>query len=203
MRLVVVLFSSALAAAIACNGSPTSPSTPLFLVGPTGNFGTIGAALAVALPGDEIRVQPGSYAERVVIDKTGIKLRGERSVLDGSAAGLDGTGIGVRVANVADVEVSGLVIQNFERGLVLENVSGALIQNNEVLNSNAKTPPFVIGTTPFEGIVLIASRDNDIRDNFAHDNGHDGLMLTGGSSGNRISNNRFVANGAQTATRVG
>ena len=51
--------------------------------------------------------------------------------------------------------------------------------------------------------MLIGSSNNEISNNFAHDNGHDGLMVTAGSGGNSIHDNRFTDNGSQTPTRVG
>jgi parallel beta-helix repeat protein len=202
LRLTVLVLI--LGAALACDNGPSAPSEPRFQVGPTGNFRTIRDAVGAAQPGDVIQVHAGTYAERVVINKAGIKLRAEQAVLDGQPGGIGGTGIGIHVSNVADVEISGFIVQNFERGIVLEGATNAVIRGNEVRNNTSKTPPpFTFGVTPFEGIVLIASRNNEVRDNFSHDNGHDGLMVTGGSSGNRITNNRFMANGAQTPTSVG
>ena len=84
------------------------------------------------------------------------------------------------------------------------NVTASTLSNNEVKNSTAKSsPPFTIGVTPWEGIVLIGSRNNQIVGNFSHDNGHDGLLITDGSSGNTVRNNRFSGNGMQTPTSVG
>lgn len=187
---------------VACgSSSPTGPSSA-YQVGVTGNFRSIQAAVNAAPAGEVVEVLPGDYSERVVLTKS-VKLRGTRAVIDGSLVE-GGTGIGILVNGASNVEVSGFTVQNFERGILLQNTSSSIVKGNEVRNSKAKTgPPFTFGVTPFEGIVLIASRDNEISDNFSHDNGHDGLMVTAGSGSNRIRNNRFTDNGAQTPTSVG
>lgn len=184
-----------------CNHAGPSAVSVLYQVGPTGNFRSIQPALDLAPPGEVIEVQAGTYSERVVINKP-VKLRASAgAILDGGTAG---TGIGIHVTGTTNVELSGFIVQNFERGIVFQNVSNSILKGNEVRNNNSRTgPPFTIGITPFEGIVLIGSRNNDIAENFSHDNGHDGIMVTGGSGGNMIHNNRFFNNGAQTPTSVG
>ena len=198
------LFLAGLATAatlIACSrSSPGGPSSA-FQVGATGNFRLIQDAVNAAPDGAVIEIFAGQYSERVVIGKS-VKLRATGAVLDGAGAG--GTGIGIFVSDAANVEVSGFTVQHFERGIVLQNASNAVVKGNEVRNNTTKSgPPFTFGVTPWEGIVLIGSRNSDVTENFSHDNGHDGLMVTGGSSGNRIRNNRFTDNGAQTPTSVG
>ena len=186
---------------IACSrSSPGGPSSA-FQVGATGNFRLIQDAVNAASDGAVVEISAGQYRERVVISKS-VKLRATGAVLDGAGAG--GTGIGIFVSDAANVEVSGFTVQNFERGIVLQNASNAVVKGNEVRNNTAKSaPPYTFGVTPWEGIVLIGSRNSEVTENFSHDNGHDGLMVTGGSSGNRIRNNRFTDNGAQTPTSVG
>lgn len=199
-----LLFLGGLATAatlIACSGSSPEGPSSAFQVGATGNFRLIQDAVNAAPDGAVVEIFAGKYSERVVIGKS-VKLRATGAVLDGAGAG--GTGIGILVSDAANVEVSGFTVQNFERGIVLQNASNAVVKGNEVRNNTTKSaPPFTFGVTPWEGIVLIGSRNSDVTENFSHDNGHDGLMVTGGSSGNRIRNNRFTDNGAQTPTSVG
>ena len=181
------------------SASPGGPSSA-YQVGATGNFRTIQDAVNAAPAGAVVEISPGTYPERVTLNKS-LKLRATRAVLDGAALG---TGVGILVSGTSDVEVSGFTVQNFERGIVFDNVVNSALKANEVRNNTTKSaPPFTFGVTPWEGIVLIASRNNEVSDNFSHDNGHDGLMVTGGSSGNRIRNNRFTDNGAQTPTSLG
>ncbi len=199
--LTLCLALTGTATLVSCGGSSVTSPTPRFLVGAGGNFGTITDALRAAESGDVIQVLPGTYGERVVVATPGIRLQADHAVLDGAAPGLGGTGVGIRIASAPNVEVSGFTIRNFERGIVLENTSNDLVRNNEVLNSTSKSaPPFVVGTTPFEGIVLIASRNIEVTGNFSHDNGCAGLMLTGGTAGSRVQGNRFTGNGSQVGT---
>jgi parallel beta-helix repeat protein len=194
----------AAAAIIACSGSPSpnAPSSP-YQVGAAGNFRLIQDAIRAAPENAVIEVFAGTYGERVIVNKP-LKLRATGAILDGTAAGAAGTGIGILVSGTTNVEVSGFTVQNFERGIVVQNTSNSIIKGNEVRNNTAKSaPPYTFGVTPFEGIVLSAARNTEVTENFSHDNGHDGLMVTDGSSGNRIRNNRFTDNGAQTPTSVG
>lgn len=186
----------------ACNGtSPMSPAATLYVVsaGTDGNFPTVGAAMSAAPEGTVIEIR-GAIGERVVVTKRGIKLRGAASAaIDGAL--LDGRGIGIHV-RAPDVEVSGLIVRNFERGIVVENADNALIQGNEVHSSNSKTansaPPLAPGVDLFEGVVLLGATSAQVTDNLLRNNGHDGLMILGGSRNNIVRNNRVLANGAQT-----
>ncbi|MEO6212373.1 MAG: right-handed parallel beta-helix repeat-containing protein [Vicinamibacterales bacterium] len=186
-----------------CNGSSTAPATTttLYVVAADGNFRSIAAALKAAPPGEVIEVRGGPYAERIVIDKPGIKLRGTGAILDG--AGVEGgRGIGIHVSNVSDVEVSGFTVRNFERGIVVQNSTNTAVLRNEVHSSNSKTastaPPLVAGVDLFEGVVLLGSAGTQVLENVLRNNGHDGLMIAGGSRNNVIRANRIMDNGAQT-----
>jgi parallel beta-helix repeat protein len=136
-----------------------------------------------------------------VIDKPGIKLRGVGAILDGSSVD-GGRGIGIHVNGVADVEISGFVVRNFERGIVVQNALGAVIRQNEVHSNNSKAansaPPLAPGVDLFEGVVLLGAGGSQVFENILRNNGHDGLMIAGGSRNNVIRNNRILNNGAQT-----
>ena len=178
----------------ACGGqhSPTTPS-PRFVVGQGGNFATIGDALKVAQPDDTIQVRPGTYGERVTITVSGLKLQGDNAIIDGLAGGLNGTGFGMHLRGVSDVEVTGFVVQNFEVGIALENATNCRIHHNETRDNTDKTPPLDF----WDGIRLIASRGNTISENFSHHNGDNGITLAGGSTDNVIRANRLSDNGPQ------
>ncbi len=52
--------------------------------------------------------------------------------------------------------------------------------------------------------MLLGASNTEVSDNTLRDNGHDGLMITGGSRNNIVRGNRMRNNGAQTApTRFG
>jgi parallel beta-helix repeat protein len=77
---------------------------------------TIRAAVAAAPPNTTVVVPPGTYAERVTIDKP-LTLRGRNATLDG---GGEGTVIEVRADDVA---VTGLTIRGVGNATRAENVS--------------------------------------------------------------------------------
>lgn len=190
-------------AVLRCGSSKTAPSeVALYIVGgPTPNFLTISAAIKAAPPGVVVEVHGGPIAERVVVDKPGIKLRGVSAILDGSTVD-GGRGIGILVNGVPDVEVSGFTVRNFERGIVVQNATSAAILRNEVHSNTSKTantaPPLAPGVDLFEGVVLLGATGTQVTDNILRNNGHDGLMIAGGSRDNVIRNNRILNNGAQT-----
>lgn len=191
------------AVALGCggSGSPTSPATSRYVVsaGTDGNFPTIAAAIKAAPAGEVIEVR-GAIGERVVIDKPGVKLRGGASgAIDGAL--LDGRGIGILVT-APDVEISGLTVRNFERGIVVQNTSNVVLRGNVVHANNSKrastAPPLAPGVDLFEGVVLMGASNTQVIENVLRDNGHDGLMIMGGSNNNIVRNNRVLDNGAQT-----
>lgn len=184
-----------------CDSSSPTRAEVLYVVGTDGNFATIGAALRAAPNGETIEVRGGTYAERVVVNKPGIKLRATGATVDGASVD-GGRGIGVHVAGAQDVEISGFTIRNFERGIVVEGANNAVIRRNEVHSNNSKAantaPPLAPGVDLFEGVVLMASSGVQVMKNVLRNNGHDGLMITGGSRNNIVRGNRILNNGAQT-----
>ena len=191
------------AAVLASCDSKTAPSTVTRYIvgGPTPNFQTIAAALNAAPEGEVVEVHGGPHSERVVVTKQGIKLRGVGAVLDGTSVD-GGRGIGIHVTGVSDVEISGFTVRGFERGIVLQNTRSAIIRGNEVHSNNSKTantaPPLAAGVDLFEGVVLLGATGTQVIENLLRNNGHDGLMIAGGSRDNVIRNNRILNNGAQT-----
>lgn len=183
------------------NAAAPGPTDVRYIVGLDGNFRSINVALAAAPAGEVIEVRGGPYAERVVIDKPGIKLRGVSAILDGATVD-GGRGIGIHVTGAADVEISGFTVRNFERGIVVQSATNTVIRGNEVHSNNSKTadtaPPLAAGVDLFEGVVLLAASNTEVSDNTLRDNGHDGLMITGGSRNNIVRGNRMRNNGAQT-----
>jgi parallel beta-helix repeat protein len=181
------------------NGSPTAPGRPSLSVGPDQS---IQAALNGAQPGAIITVLPGTYAERITIRKP-VKLHGQRATLDGLAGGLDGRFVGIEI-HASDVEITGFIIQNYERGIVVEATgtrdlrTNFVLRGNEIRNNTSKDPPPIsAGVTKSDGVVLNTVQNSEIADNFFHGNGSIGLWLARGSSGNRVYGNRFVNNGTQ------
>lgn len=203
--IVVTVF--ACIASVACDKTSPTPTDAPYIVGDDGNFRSITTALNAAPAGSVIEVRRGTYAERVIIEKPGMKLRAQSAVLDGTAGSLDGRGIGMLISGVADVEISGFTVRNFERGIVLRNASNTTLRANEVHANNNKgastVPPLVTGVDLFDGVVLFGSSNNQIVDNIVRDNGHDGLIVADGSNNNIIRGNRMLNNGAQTVPARG
>jgi parallel beta-helix repeat protein len=187
-------------AAIAC-GEPTptepGPSSSL-TVGPGATFTKIQSALDAAPARSTIKVLPGTYGEHVVITKS-VTIEGQQAILDGLAGGLDGRYLGFEV-KASNVEISGFVVQNFERGIVVDHVSSFRLRNSEIRNNLSKDPPPIsAGVTKSDGVVMLQVQDSEITGNFIHDNGSIGLLMNLSSSGNLVQNNRLINNGTQQA----
>ncbi|MDA1219772.1 MAG: right-handed parallel beta-helix repeat-containing protein [Chloroflexi bacterium] len=175
------------------------------------DFNTIQAAVDAASPGDVIRVAPGTYNENVVITTADLRLRGQRDGDeeeedddDGDEEGdggdgnaiLDGTGlggIGIHLLNTSGVRVSGFVVQNFEAGVVLDN-----IQDSHVSNIEAKYNDSDVASLR-GGLQLVNSHDNRVTHVYAHHNGHNGITLKGGSTSNTLRRNTANDNGQNPA----
>ena len=177
---------------------PTQPSGArmTLTVGPAAEFRTIQSAVDAASAGATITVLPGTYGEHVVITRS-LKIDGRQAVLDGVAGGLNGRFLGFEV-RADDVEISGMVVQNFERGIVVDHALRFRLRSGEIRNNTSKDPPPIsAGVTKSDGVVLIQCQDSEIAGNFIHDNGSIGLLMSTGSSGNTVRSNRFVNNGTQ------
>ncbi|HFQ94273.1 MAG TPA: DUF1565 domain-containing protein, partial [Anaerolineae bacterium] len=168
------------------------------------DFPTIQTAVDAASPGDAIIVSPGTYAENITITTPGILLKGKRAILDGAPSG--GNGIGLHVLGTADapvtgVEIRGFVVQNFERGIVLEHAEYNTVAHNETHHNTDKNPADGLFNMA-DGIVLNAASHNTIRRNYTHHNGHNGMFLIQGSSNNLVQGNLATDNGAQTGEAI-
>lgn len=108
----------------------------VLVVTPGGPLPTLGAALERARPGDSILVRPGTYRERIVIDRR-VTIVGQGWPV------LDGGGAGTVVTVTADsVALEGLVIRNVRTSFVedraailLDGVSGCRVEDNIIEDS--------------------------------------------------------------------
>jgi parallel beta-helix repeat protein len=210
----VLVFVAVLSVACACgtpeSGTPASP-TPVpspspapapsgppatITVGAGEPFTSIQAALDAVAEGGTVTVRAGTYGERIVI-RSRATLTGEGAIIDGLAGSERGIDAGMRIM-ADDVVVSGFVIRNWERGMVLDHSSRGRIEGNEIVRNYSKDPaPISAGVTKSDGIVLDQAGSNAIVNNYVHDNGSIGLYLRNGSSRNVVRGNRFVDNGWQ------
>ncbi len=100
-------------------------------VGAGGPYASIGAAVTAARPGDTVRVAPGLYRERVVVDRP-LALSGEPGavVVDGG-----GEGSVVRI-EADDVTVSGLVLRASGRSLERDDSAVLVLGRRSVVRDN-------------------------------------------------------------------
>ena len=168
------------------------------------DYATIQAAVNAASPGDTIKVVAGVYNENVVISTSGLRLLGgEGAVIDG--AGLTGTGIlvlGTAAQPVADVEVSGFEVRDFQRGIVMQFTIGARIIANDIHDNN-KSPGSAANLDQAIGIDLVTAKSSDVSENSVHNNGAGGIQLRVGSTENVLRENRISENGALLTTDMG
>lgn len=74
-------------------------------------YATIGAAMAIARPGDVVRVEPGDYAEQIIIaDGVDLVARAPGTVTISRPAALDSALAGVRAGGTQPVRIAGLRI---------------------------------------------------------------------------------------------
>ena len=116
---------------------PGRPAIPEIVVDPHSAVSTVGAALALARPGDRVRVRPGVYREpRLVIDKA-VELIGE----DGAV--LDGGGAHEVATVTADsVVIRGFTVRNVgvsftedRAGIRLDGVRGCVVEGNRLIGT--------------------------------------------------------------------
>lgn len=126
-------------ALLAGSASPGLAATLCVDPGKIGCYGTIGAAVLHATPGDTIEVAQGKYQEDVVIGKS-LSLIGKNvanTVID--ATGLaNGVYIdGLDHPGLTGVTVTGFTIENanFE-GVLITNASNVTLQNNRIVNND-------------------------------------------------------------------
>lgn len=196
------VFAASAGLVLGCDktSSPTSPAGTLYVVsaGTDGNFRTVADAMKVVPDGQYIEVR-GALAERLVIDRPNIEIRGTGGGgFDGQL--LDGRGTGIRIT-APGVKLSGLIVRGFEIGIMVDGAANVIIQDSDVHTNNnktANTAPPLVATDAFNGIVLNGATNAQIINNVLRNNGHDGLTLQANSRNNVIRGNRVTGNGAQT-----
>lgn len=157
------------------------------------DFASIQAAVDAAEPGDIVQVARDTYSENVVVTTPNIRLHGQNATLDGSGLG----GAGIHVLGTDGARIWGFVVENFEVGIVLEGTRESHVHNNELRGNMSET------STLRDGIQLIDAHYNSITNNFAHDNGHNGITLKEGSTNNSLRGNVSNDNGLQVMVNFG
>lgn len=142
-------------------------------------FCDIQPTVDAASPGDNIEVEQGTYTENVLITTADIRLRGEDATLDGIGVG----GIGIHVLNTSGVEIRGFIVEKFDIGIVLENVQYSRLRDIETRFNDDPADGIPVALS-HDGLQVIGSHQNLIRNVFAHHNGHNGFTLKEGSTNN-------------------
>ncbi len=176
-------------------------------------YDSIQAAVDAAAPGDVVRVLSGTYEERVVVTTSDLRIRANGVVIDGANVvdqpplGVDpgeapvaGAGIGLHVvgapeAPVTGVNLNGMTVRGFERGIVLEHVESSRVVRTITTDNLDKGPCCAVDTTQADGIVLIGSSFNRLQRNTANANGHDGIFVRENSHSNVLVGNTTNENG--------
>lgn len=158
-------------------------------------FATIQLAVDAAGSGDIIQVAAGTYDNVVINGKEDIELRGNHATLKGSGDLADG--IGLKVLDSKNIRVQGFTIEDYELGVLLFRTHNSRLQNMEIRNNDSDDRGLQ------DGIQLDDSDGNLILNVDSHDNGHNGLTLKGGSSGNTVRSSSFIDNGLNKARKAG
>jgi len=152
------------------------------------SFLTIQAAIydSETLSGHIISVDPGTYNETVVVNKS-VTIKSTSGDSADTIVNASNPDKHVFEVTVDLVNISGFTLENAtgngKAGIYLgDGVNRCNITNN-TLKSN------------YNGIYLENADDNNITCNWVHGNTRAGFNLTGGSTGNNISHNNIVENG--------
>jgi parallel beta-helix repeat protein len=164
------------------------------------DFGTIQQAIDAAPTDAIIQVAAGTYCENLVIARSDVRLHAGpsgRVVLSGSCSpdpiGILITGFaGVAVSNV---EVKGFVVQGYEAGIWLYEVTDSRVHRNLVEGNVSGASPKLDGAHSGQGILLERAHFNEVVQNESRGNGWLGVGILNGSN-NLVRANRIIDNGA-------
>ena len=162
-------------------------------------FCTIGHAASMVTAGETVRVVAGTYAETVQGTHSGAA---GNPITYSAAPGVTVTGNGTSTSTGCAFRLTGssmhsyIVIDGFTvtdtlaYGICATDSDHVTISNNDVRSAGAPGS----SSTVRMGIYLSNTDDSLITGNTTHDNSQDGIRLTGGSSGNTVSNNVSYGN---------
>jgi parallel beta-helix repeat protein len=154
------------------------------------DYTSIQAAVNAANPDTTILVCAGTYSERVVISKNGLRLLAQGApdtvVLDGNNKANFAGNHAFRVLNVSDVLIEGFMVREYFENIRLEGGGGNTVRNNR--STDAGHDPFIV----------LNSANNVVEQNVGFDNlggNACGVNIQGaGSQGNLIRNNLLTNN---------
>ena len=94
---------------------PTVPAVPIVDADNGTTYDTIQAAVNDATPGDTIRVRPGTYTERVALEKNVTLVAPDGATIDGTGVGSsDQMSAGITISNDSAPVVDGFTIRGFD-----------------------------------------------------------------------------------------
>lgn len=220
---------------IGCSGSPemASPTAPsaVMSIGPNAtpdssvaapqrrgvirvpdDYVTIQEAVDAAEPGDRIQVASGVYCEHVVITKSNLQLQSppgaNRAVITGDCLTVSRLDAGIHVRNAQGVQIMGFIVEYFEFGIQLNNTTGSRVHLNEARHNTTVPRTGVAAGSRGVGIQLLASSSNTVSQNDLHENGRNGITISGPSAGapsngNVVRTNRLKDNNLENAASNG
>ncbi len=160
-------------------------------------FCNIGKGASTAIAGDTVRVLAGSYAETVIVPKSGsaglpITYSAAPGVIvtgNGSAS----SGSSFRISNKSYIIVDGFTVTGTASyGIYVSASNHITISNNHVSYSGRP-----VSSSTRAGIYLTSTTDSAITNNIVDHNSQDGIRLTTGAINNVVSNNISFANAEQ------
>ncbi|WP_048139217.1 right-handed parallel beta-helix repeat-containing protein [Methanosarcina horonobensis] len=149
---------------------------------PNADFTSISVAVDEAHPGDTILIHPGTYAEKIVVEKS-LKIIAdpETSPSQVIIQGIPGSEE-IFLVTADSVEISGFTLTgtSCDVGIYLNRVTGNIVSNN-----------IIEGT--INGIVLMKANSNTVEDNTVRFTQACGISLSG-SDENRLLRNEITGN---------
>jgi parallel beta-helix repeat protein len=153
-------------------------------------FCSIGAAAAVARPGQTVSVSAGRYFERVVPERSGLPGRRIVYTAAGPRVSVLGQANGFYLTRRSWVTLRGFTIRNTTGpGIKVSSASHVVVRGNDVSFAGQRAP----GLTA-KGIVLRGVRDGVVARNRVHHNSNSGIGVGASSSNVRVKHNESFAN---------
>jgi len=152
------------------------------------SFLTIQAAIydSETLPGHTISVDPGTYNETVVVNKS-VTIKSTSGDSADTIVNASNPDSHVFEVTANCVNISGFTLENATANGKAGIYLGVGVNSCNITNNTVKLN--------YNGIYLGNADDNNITCNWVHHNTRAGFNLTGGSIGNNISYNNIVENG--------
>lgn len=140
-------------------------------------FATISHAVSLAVSGQTVVVEPGTYTEMVVITK---QLTLTSETLEPSTTTIDATGQPVGIA-VVGAKAAGTVVEGFtvtganNEGIFVQDSNNVVVDNNVVSNNAFNV---IAGLGEVKGIQLAGASESTVAGNTVVGNGYGGIGVT-------------------------